>query len=149
MNLQREQAYEGTYVIQTEEPQLTPVEAVTIYKGLSEVERAFANLKDVIEMRPIYHQTDARVHAHIFVAALAFLLHRALEKKPKAAGLDLSATEALQILRSVRVVDFTMSRGERKRSVTRGTHRAAPILTALHLTDLDPPTPLGKVETVA
>ncbi len=49
--------------------------------GLSEVERAFANLKDVIEMRPIYHQTDARVQAHIFVAALAFLLHRALARR--------------------------------------------------------------------
>jgi transposase len=149
VNLKREQAYEGTYVIQTEEPQLTPVEAVTIYKELSEVERAFANLKDVIEMRPIYHQTDARVQAHIFVAALAFLLHRAIEKKLKAAGLDLSATEALQILRSVRVVDFTLGKGERKRSVTRGTHRAAQVLSALGLTDLDPPMPLGKAETVA
>lgn len=149
VNLKREQAYEGTYVIQTEEAQLTPVEAVTIYKELSEVERAFANLKDVIEMRPIYHQTDARVQAHIFVAALAFLLHRAIEKKLKTAGLDLSATEALQVLRSVRVVDFTLGRGERKRSVTRGTHRAAQILSALHLTDLDPPTPPGQVQTVA
>ena len=76
-------------------PQLTPVEAVRIYKELSEVERAFANLKDVIELRPIYHRTDPRVEAHIFIAALAFLLHRMLEKKLKAAGLDLSATEAL------------------------------------------------------
>jgi hypothetical protein len=149
VNLQREQAYEGTYVIQTEEPQLTPVEAVTIYKELSEVERAFANLKDMIEMQPIYHQTDARVQAHIFVAALAFLLHRAIEKTLKAAGLDLSATEALQVLRSVRVVDFTVGRGEPKRAVTRGSHRAAPILSALGLTDLDPPTPPGKAETVA
>ena len=56
------------YVIQTEEPQLTPVDAVTIYKDLSEVERAFAP---------------------------AFLLHRAIEEKLKAARLDLSATEAL------------------------------------------------------
>src|SRR6266540_5616482 len=148
VNLKREEAYEGKYVIQTEEPQLTAVEAVTLYKELSEVERAFANLKDVIEMRPIYHRTDARVQAHIFVAALAFLLHRAIEKKLKAAGLDLSATEALQVLRSVRVVDFTMSRGERKRSVTRGTHRAAPILSALHLTDLDPPTPPATTMTI-
>src|SRR6266545_550653 len=70
VNLKREEAYEGKYVIQTEEPQLTAVEAVTLYKELSEVERAFANLKDVIEMRPIYHRTDARVQAHIFVAAL-------------------------------------------------------------------------------
>src|SRR6516164_4775581 len=90
----REQAYEGKYVIQTEEPNLSAVEAVRLYKELSEVERAFANLKDVIDLRPIYHRTDDRVQAHIFVAALAFLLHRAIEKKLKAAGLDLSATQA-------------------------------------------------------
>jgi transposase len=111
VSLKREEAYEGKYVIQTEEPHLTAVEAVRIYKELSEVERAFANLKDVIEMRPIFHQTDARVKAHIFIAALAFLLHRAIEKKLKAARLDLSSTEALQALRTVRVVDFTLDRG--------------------------------------
>ena len=83
MHLKREQANEGMYVIQTEEPDLTPVQAVTLYKELSEVERAFANLKDVIDLRPIYHQTDERVEAHIFVATLAFLLHRAIEKKLK------------------------------------------------------------------
>src|SRR6266545_3341585 len=148
VHLKREEAYEGKYVIQTEEPHLTAVEAVTIYKELSEVERAFANLKDVIEMRPIYHQTDARVQAHIFVAALAFLLHRAIEKKLKAAGLDLSSTEALQALRSVRVVDFTLGPGRRKRSVTRGTERAARILAALGITDLDPPTPPATTMTI-
>jgi transposase len=149
VNLQREQAYEGKYVIQTEEPQLTAVEAVTLYKELSEVERAFAHLKDVIEMRPIYHRTDARVQAHIFVAALAFLLHRTIEKKLKAAGLDLSSTEALQTLRSVRVVDFTMgSAGQRKRSVTRGTERAARVLAALGITELDPPTPPATAATI-
>ena len=148
VNLPREQAYEGKYVIQTEEPHLTPVEAVTIYKDLSEVERAFANLKDVIELRPIYHRTDRRVEAHIFVAALAFLLHRMIEKKLKAAGLDLSATEALRVLRTVRVVEFTLGQGQTKRSVTRGSARAAMILSALGITTLDPPTPLKGAETV-
>jgi hypothetical protein len=59
-------------------------------------------------MRPIYHRTDDRVEAHIYVAALAFLLHRAIEKKLKAARLDLSATEALTALKSVRVVDIDL-----------------------------------------
>jgi transposase len=140
VNLKREQAQEGKYLIQTEEQNLTAVEAVSIYKELSEVERTFANLKDVIEMRPIYHQTDRRVQAHIFVAALAFLLHRAIEKKLKAAGLDLSATEALQTLRSVRIVEFQLSKDRTSRSVTRGTARAAAVLSALGITALDPPT---------
>ena len=137
----REQAYEGKYVIQTEEPNLSAVDAVRLYKELSEVERAFANLKDVLDMRPIYHRTDDRVQAHIFVAALAFLLHRAIEKKLKTARLDLSATEALTALKSVRVVDIDLGDGTTKRSVTRGTQRAAAVLRALGITDLDPPIP--------
>jgi len=148
LNLKREQALEGTYLIRTEEPQLSPVQAVSIYKELSEVERAFANLKDIIELRPIYHRSDERVQAHIFVAALAFLLHRALEKKLKAAGVDLSATAALQALRSVKVVDFMLADGQSKRCVTRGSERATRILRALGITELGPPTPPNGETTV-
>ena len=148
VNFTREQAYEGKYVIQTEEPNLSAVDAVRLYKELSEVERAFANLKDVLDMRPIYHRTDDRVQAHIFVAALAFLLHRAIEKKLKTARLDLSATEALTALKSVRVVDIDLGDGTTKRSVTRGTQRAAAVLRALGITDLDPPIPPQPGQTI-
>jgi transposase len=144
----REQAYEGKYVIQTEEPNLSAADAVRLYKELSEVERAFANLKDVLDMRPIYHRTDDRVQAHIFVAALAFLLHRAIEKKLKAARLDLSATEALTALKSVRVVDIDLGDRTTKRSVTRGTQRAAAVLRGLGIADLNPPTPPQPGQTI-
>ena len=144
----REQAYEGKYVIQTEEPDLSAHDAVRLYKDLTEVERAFANLKDVIDMRPIYHRTDARVEAHIFVAALAFLLHRAIEKKLKAARLDLSATEALRALKSVRVVDIDLGDGTTKRSVTAGTQRAAAVLRALGIANRKPPTPPTGSQTL-
>src|SRR5260370_37759536 len=50
VHLAQERALEGKYLIQTEEPTLSPVEAVTVYKDLTEVERAFAELKDVIHM---------------------------------------------------------------------------------------------------
>ena len=99
-------------------------------------------------MRPIYHRTDDRVEAHIFVAALAFLLHRAIEKKLKAAALDLSATEALTALKSVRVVDINLGKAASKRSVTRGTQRAAAVLRALAITDLNPPIPSQPGKTV-
>ena len=127
---------------------LSAVEAVRLYKELSEVERSFANLKDVIDMRPVYHQTDSRVQAHIFVAALAHLLHRAIEKKLKAAGIDLSATEALTAVKSVRVVDIDLGNAMTKRSVTRGTQRAATVLRALRIEDLDPPVPPTPGQTV-
>lgn len=144
----REQAYEGKYVIQTEEANLSAVDAVRLYKELADVERCFANLKDVIDMRPIYHQTAGRVQAHIFVAALAHLLHRAIENKLKAARIDLSATDALTALKSVRVVDIDLGNGATKRSVTRGTQRAATVLRALAITDLDPPTPPTQGQTM-
>jgi transposase len=144
----REQVYEGKYVIQTEEPNLSAVDAVRLYKELSEVERAFADLKDVIDLRPIYHQTDNRVDAHIYVAALAFLLHRAIEKKLKAARLDLSATEALNVLKTIRVVDIDLGDGTTKRSLTAGTQRAAAVLRALGIAELDPPTPPRSGETL-
>jgi transposase len=141
VNLKQEQALEGKYLIQTEEPNLSAPQAVEIYKELSEVERAFAELKDVIEMRPIYHQKAARVQAHIFVASLAFLLDRALEKKLKSAGLDISSKQAWQILKTVRVVEIELGQGEPKRSVTQGTARAARILRALGIHNLDPDAP--------
>jgi transposase len=60
LHFTREQAYEGKYIIQTEEKNLSPLEAVQLYKELSEVERAISNIKDVIEMRPIYVGTNAK-----------------------------------------------------------------------------------------
>ena len=65
-----------------------------------------------------------------------------------AARLDLSATEALRALRSVRVVDIDLGNGTTKRSVTRGTQRAASVLRALAITDLDPPNPPQPGQTV-
>ena len=65
-----EKGIEGKYVIATSELGLSVLEVVAIYKDLSDVERGFRQLKDVLAMRPIYHQIEARVKAHIFVAAL-------------------------------------------------------------------------------
>ncbi len=74
--------------------------------------------------------------------------HRAIEKKLKAAPLDLSATAAVTALKSVRVVDIDLGDGTTKRSVTTGTQRAAQVLRALGVTDLQPPTPPIPGQTV-
>jgi transposase len=84
LHLTREKALEGKYVIQTEEQNLSALEVVARYKELNEVERGFAHLKGLLELRPIYHHSDERVQAHVFVAALALLLDRALEKQLRA-----------------------------------------------------------------
>jgi hypothetical protein len=94
------------------------------------VHRARLRRSQVLDMRPIYHQTDNRVQAHIYVAALALLIHRAIEKKLEAARIDLSAAEAFTALKSVRMVDIDLGDGTIKRSVTAGTNRAAMVLRA-------------------
>jgi len=139
-DLEREKAYEGKYLIQTEEQGLTPIAAVEAYKELSDVERAFRCLKDVIELRPVYHRDDDRVQGHIFVAVLAFLLERALEKKLKAAGSSLSAEAALEALRTIHIVEMEIG-SQQKRGVTVGNNRAREVLKALGITKLDMPQP--------
>src|SRR5262249_33598758 len=94
IHLDQEKALEGRYLIQTEEKDIAPIQAVEVSKEPSEVARALCELKDVSEMRPIYHQKSDRVQAHVFVASLAFLLHPALEKKLKSAQLAISSKEA-------------------------------------------------------
>ena len=140
VHLRQEELLEGKYLIQTEEQHLSELEVVEIYKDLSDVERAFCSLKDVIDMRPIYHQKPKRVLGHIFVASLALLVDRALEKKLKGAGSDLSSKEAWQLLRTARAVEIDLGNGEQKRSVTHGSARAARILKILKIRNLDPDT---------
>ena len=137
VHLPAEKALEGKYVIQTEELDLSAVQAVEAYKELSEVERGFRELKDLIEMRPIYHHRSKRVRAHIFVAALAFLLDRALEKKLKAAGVPMSSAQALEALRTMHVVDIRVG-AQIRRGVTAGNHQARQILAALGISDREP-----------
>jgi len=140
VNFARERACEGKYVIQTEEPDLSPAEAVATYKQLNEVERGFAHLKGLTEVRPVYHRKADRVRAHVFVAALALLLDRALEKRLRAAGSALSSPAAWQALETVRCVEMQI--GDRtKLAVTRGSRQAAEVLKILHLPTLDPPEP--------
>lgn len=144
--LAREKALEGKYLIQTEEKSLSPVEAVQQYKELSEVERSFSILKDVIDLRPIYHRSKARVQAHIFVAALAFLIHRLLEKKLKTAGVAMSADQALKSIRTIQVVDLQVG-DHHKQSTTQGSNRAQQVLSALGITDFDPPRRSKRLKT--
>jgi transposase len=146
VHLPREKKYEGKYLIQTDQEAMTPQEAVEHYKDLSEVERGFRSLKDPLGMRPIWHHVARRVKAHIFVAALAFLIERMLERALKDAGLSLSARSALEALQTIRYVQFRVD-GEIRSGVTPGSARARQVLTALRLTDHRPPVPPAGEET--
>jgi len=68
----------------------------------------FSHLKDLLELCPVYHQSDARVEAHVFVAALALLLDRALEKSLQAGGSLLSTPFVWQALEMIRCVEVDL-----------------------------------------
>jgi transposase len=146
VNLPREKKYEGKYLIQTDQLAMTPPDAVEHYKDLSEVERGFRSLKDPLGMRPIWHHAERRVKAHIFVAALAFLIERMLERALKDAGQSLSARSAFEALKTIRHVQFRID-GELRSGVTPGSSRARQVLKALKLADHRPPTPPSGAET--
>jgi transposase len=140
LNLVREKALEGKYVLQTEEQGLSALEAVAAYKELNEVERGFSHLKGLLELRPVYHHQDTRVQAHVFVAALALLLDRALEKSLRAAGSQLSTPFAWQALEMVRCVEVQLGQ-RRKLCVTRGNQHVNEVLRTLGILSMEPPSP--------
>ena len=147
-HFEREQRIEGKYVIATSEKDLGVRDAVALYKDLTEVESSFRQLKDVLAMRPIYHQIEPRVRAHIFVAALALLVQRLLGRRLRDAGVDLSPAQAMQALSTTRLVTFRLEGQPERRGVAGGSQDARHVLKALKLLDQRPPTPPDGQETV-
>jgi hypothetical protein len=143
-----EERIEGKYVVMTREKDLGILDAVALYKELTEVESGFRQLKDVLGMRPIYHRIEPRVRAHIFVAALALLVQRLLGRRLEEAGVDLSPARALQALATVRLVSFHLEGRPERRGLTGGCPDARLVLKALKLADQRPPVPPAGEETV-
>lgn len=146
INLAREKKYEGKYLIQTDQANITPQEAVSHYKELNEVERGFHCLKDPIGMRPIWHHTERRVRGHIFVAALAFLLDRMLERKLRDAKSRLSSTSAWEALKTIRLVQLKID-GQLRSTMTPGSADARHVVKVLGITQTAPPTPPAEDPT--
>jgi transposase len=146
--LAREKQIEGKYVITTGEQAWSVLDAVALYKELSDVEQGFRQLKDVLAMRPIYHQVEHRVKAHIFVAALALLVQRLLQRRLVEAGVDLSPERAMEALSTVHLVTLRLEGQETRRGVNGGSPDARRVLKALKLSELRPPEPPKGEESV-
>jgi len=147
-HFEREKRIEGKYVIATSEKGLSVLDTVTMYKELTEVESGFRQLKDVMGMRPIYHQIETRVKAHIFVAALALLVQRLLGRRLEEAEVDLSPARAMQALSTVRLVTFRLEGQPERRGLAGGSQDARRVLKALKLVDQRPSAPPEGEETV-
>jgi hypothetical protein len=78
---------EGVYLLRTNLVGWEPEALWKTYIQLTDVEAAFRTVKSDLVLRPIYHQTERRVHGHILVAFMAYALWKTLQKWMEAAGL--------------------------------------------------------------
>jgi transposase len=87
--LRKARRREGRYLLRSNMAGRDPAQLWQFYIQLVEVEAAFKNLKGDLQLRPIYHQLEQRIEAHIFLAFLAYCLHVTLRArlKPLAGGL--------------------------------------------------------------
>jgi len=72
---------------------------------LTEIEAAFRNFKGDLGLRPIFHQTDPRIEAHIFVAFLAYGLHVTLQQRLRALAPGLTPRAVMEKLSAIQMVD--------------------------------------------
>jgi hypothetical protein len=70
---------DGKYLLRSSDPNLSAEDIALGYKQLLEVERGWRDLKQVIDLRPVYHRLEQRIRAHVTLCWLALLLIRVIE----------------------------------------------------------------------
>ena len=78
---------EGAYLLRTNLTDRTPQDLWNTYMQLTDAEAAFRTIKSELCLRPVYHQLEHRVHAHILVAFLAYAMWKTLQKWMENSGL--------------------------------------------------------------
>jgi transposase len=96
---------EGTYLLRTNLTAGNPEELWKQYIVLTEVEQAFKELKNDLDIRPIYHQKDDRIESHIFVSFLSYCLQVTLKQRAKAKAPGLTPRAILEKFKAMQMVD--------------------------------------------
>jgi hypothetical protein len=96
---------EGSYLLRSNVTGSDPAQLWTFYLLLVEVEQAFKELKGDLAIRPIYHQTDERIEAHIFVAFLAYCLQVTLKQRLRSLAPGLTPRSVLEKMAAIQMVD--------------------------------------------
>src|SRR6267154_4776350 len=74
-----EENLDGKYLLRTSDPKMTAEDIALGYRQLLEVERGWRDMKQVIDLRPVYHRKEERIRAHVIRCWLALLLARIAE----------------------------------------------------------------------
>jgi len=135
---------EGRYLLRSNLPADNPAQLWEMYLLLAEIEATFKSLKTDLELRPIYHQLEERIEAHIFVTFLAYCLHATLRGKLRPLAPGLTPRAVLDKLAGIQMLDVcfptTDGRKLRFRRYTKPEKDQALLLAQLKL-QLPPPPP--------
>jgi hypothetical protein len=96
---------EGRYLLRSNLCGHDPAQLWQFYIQLVEIEAAFKTMKDDLNLRPIHHQLEDRIEAHIFVAFLAYCLHVTLRARLKPLAPGLTPRAVLDKLAAVQMLD--------------------------------------------
>jgi|Wag4MinimDraft_13_1082653.scaffolds.fasta_scaffold03073_1 transposase len=93
-------------------------ELVSSYKTLWKVEHGFRELKHSFDIRPMYHWTERRIRAHIFLCFISMVATSVIEKRLKDSGIDMSWEKCLYEMRKIKVIDYRTKSGIYGRAIT-------------------------------
>jgi len=96
---------EGRYLLRSNLIGIDPAQLWELYIQLTQIEEAFRNLKGDLAIRPIYHQLEHRIEAHIFVAFIAYCLHVTLRRRLYKLASGLTLRDVLEKFKTVKMVD--------------------------------------------
>jgi transposase len=96
---------EGRYLLRTNLKESNPAKVWEFYLQLVEVEEAFKNLKGDLAIRPIFHQLERRIEAHIFVCFLAYCVQVTLRHQLRAKAPGLTVRQVLEKFGQMQLMD--------------------------------------------
>ena len=93
-----EATVDGVLLLETSDMTLPAQDIVKHYKELAEVERGWRTLQCSLQLRPVYHWTEQRIRAHIFICVIALQMERWMRNKLQ----SISVPKAMQVLRQMK-----------------------------------------------
>jgi hypothetical protein len=147
--LRRIRRREGRYLLRTNLTENDPALLWQYYTQLVAVEQAFKNLKGDLAIRPIFHQEERRVEAHIFIAFLAYCLQITLQRRLHALAPGLTARSALEKFAAVQMIDVHLPTTDgRELLLTRYTQPEPELRLLIQQLKLQlPPQPPPRIAT--
>jgi transposase len=105
VKLRQVRRHEGRYLLRTNLAGHDPAQLWSFYIQLTEVEQAFKELKHDLAVRPIYHSSERRIEAHIFVAFLAYCLQVSLKAQLRNLAHGITPGEVIAKFKTMQMVD--------------------------------------------